>query len=491
MLRIESTYRTSGLSALLVALLLSLLVPASAVASPSPDWAALPDEVRVSIFGHASLDDVQVTPRAESIQLIADGRAMEIPVNVTVFMSRANERIEIHFGSESLSAREVTLKGSPSGAFDVRIRSGSDTRTYTGSLEVSVEHDDLRLVNLVPIEDYVASVVGSEYGLDDEEGTKAMAIVARTYALFALQQNRDLHDSERSQVYQGLQKANARARAAARATAGQVLTHDGRLIEAVYSASNGGRTASNESAWGSSELPYFRSRKDPWDARVSPHASWTWEVSEKDLEQAASRAFGMDVRNIRIRETAKDGRVVEVRLEGRGTDKTISGSSFRAAMARTFGAMTLKSAYFDMSSKRNRYVFKGHGFGHGVGMSQWGAHGMARAGHGYQEILDFYYRGTDIETMPGAEAIPATIASGGSQDDALTAETVWGQKTDKTAEPTSRDDEMTGEEAVSTETTEAKKEVANKEAAGKDEKKDAEEAEEEESKSKPKKRRGW
>ncbi|MDE2997436.1 MAG: SpoIID/LytB domain-containing protein [Bacteroidota bacterium] len=454
-----------------------------ALAGTSPDWDELPNEVRVFIFGHSSLDNVQVTPRAASIELIADGETVVVSADESIFLSRAGHQVEVLFGKDSMVPRKIHLKSNPSGAFDVRISSGSETRTYSGSLEVSAEHDRLRLINLVPIEDYVASVVGSEYGLDDEEGMKAMAVVARTYALYTLQQNRDLNDSERSQVYRGLQKATAQTRAAAEATRGEILTHDDNLIEAVYSASNGGRTASNESAWGSSELPYFRSRKDPWDARISPHASWTWEVSEKDLEKAASRAFGMDVRKVQVRETAKDGRVIEVRLEGRGTDKTISGSSFRAAMARTFGAMTLKSAYFDMSSKRNRYVFKGHGFGHGVGLSQWGAHGMARAGHGYEEILDFYYRGTDIETMPGADTIPASIASSESTDGTLTAETVWGQKEDD-VNPSNDVNVRDGVEARDNPSDQ-------KDQSKDDEKKEVEADEEDEKESKPKKRRGW
>ncbi len=324
-----------------------------------------------------------------------------------MYLEHQGASIVVRIGSERVEAAAVALEPEGPGALDVVSVGSSDVRTYTGGLEAVPKRGGagMTLINLVPIEDYVASVVGSEYGLDDIEGAKAMAVVARTYALNALQQQRPLVDSDRSQVYLGLQRATAATRLAAAATAGEVLTWNGSMIDAVYSASNGGRTASNESIWATSALPYLTSRKDPFDAQVSPHASWQFEIDEKRMEQTISNTFGIETQTIRVDARAPDGRVTRILLKGNQGSKTISGSAFRAALARSFGAMSVKSTYFEMKEKRRRYVFKGQGFGHGVGLSQWGAHGMARAGHSYQDILAFYYRDTQLaqfspETLP-------------------------------------------------------------------------------------------
>ena len=409
--RFSPTYRT-------LLLLIAFLAAGWAntlSAAPTSDDSIFTDEIRVAIMDHLDLDGLAITARASTLRLTADGRTFSLSSGEQIRFEKSGDDVQARFGSERIRAREINLELDGPGAFDFDGGSSSYLRTYTGSLDVSAKRSGrgLSVINRVPIEDYVASVVGAEYGLNDLEGAKAMAIVARTYALHALRQNKQLLDSERSQVYQGMQKANAAARQAAMATAGMVLTWNGELIEAVYSASNGGRTASNESVWGTSSLPYLRSRKDPYDTRKSPHAAWTWEMDEGKVAKAVSDAFGLNVRSIRVAETARDGRVTLVELKSRNTTKMVSGSAFRAALARSFGAMTVKSTYFDLDRKRNRYVFEGHGFGHGVGLSQWGAHAMALDGRSYDEILDFYYDGTRLEAMPQRTAVmtEVTLAS--------------------------------------------------------------------------------
>ena len=298
----------------------------------------------------------------------------------------------------------IQINSPVGGSFKLYVPSSSQMRSYSGSLDIQVQgnNGELRVINRIPLEDYVASVVSSEYGSEGRRGgRRAMAVVARTYALHALQNGRTLLDSERSQVYKGLSRLSEASRQAAMSTRGQVLTYKGELIDAVYSSSNGGRTASNETIWGSSPLPYFSSRKDPWDAKTSPHAKWEWKASEGDVHKALSSRFGLDVREVDILSKAADGRVEEVRLKSRRDSKEISGTVFGAAMAASFGGTTLRSTYFDMSKRGGSYTFEGRGYGHGVGLSQWGAHGMALDGRSYGEILDFYYDGAAL----GANAV--------------------------------------------------------------------------------------
>ncbi len=275
------------------------------------------------------------------------------------------------------------------------------TRSYQGSLYLIQDPDNpvLQLVNHVEVEDYVASVVASEYGLKDLEGSKAMAVIARTYALHALGEAGDAYDHvdhTLSQVYGGTDRITPLARQAARETYGEVLTFEGHLIDAVYFSASGGHTADNEAVWLSKPLPYLRGKQDPYD--TSPYAAWSTSVSRKNLLEVLSQAFGFRVSGLRIADRSRDGRVKTLSLlRDGGPDRTIPANDFRLAYIRAFGASTLRSTFFTVRTQGNDYVFQGRGFGHGVGLSQWGAHEMARQGHSYREILSFYYTGVRLQ----------------------------------------------------------------------------------------------
>lgn len=272
-------------------------------------------------------------------------------------------------------------------------------QSYAGRLEFSISSATgrIQVINHISLERYVAAVVGSEYGLADVEGARAMAIVARTYALAMMEAGVQLMDDERSQVYRGEERLSPAVLEAARSTEGQVLTYDGRLIEAVYSSSNGGFTASNASVWNTPELPYLTSRKDAFDA-VSPHSDWTFDIDKGALHASLSKQYGMNVRGVEILETSADGRVQRVQLKG-SSSKTVTGTSFRAAVASAYGASSARSSYFELRERGGSYRFEGHGFGHGVGLSQYGAHGRALAGQSHQEILAFYYPNARLESL--------------------------------------------------------------------------------------------
>ena len=400
--------------------LFALILGFSALSAPDALSAAKGAEVRVPIMNSMDLDVISVTAHNGSVQIISRGSSFSVRAGQSIRIARRGSEVQVKVGRRTITSSFVKIEGAPGGSFTIEVPTSSEIRTYSGSLEIRTDrsNSELQIVNLVPLEDYVASVVGSEYGLDDLQGAKAMAIAARTYALHALQHGRNLLDDERSQVYKGLSHATAASRRAALETAGQVLKYRGNLIEAVYSASNGGRSATNESIWGSKPLPYLRSRKDPFDSKASPYASWSWTVDESKLLKALSRAYGFTVKNVKI-SSSKKGRVEEVRLDGKSTSRQISGSSFRATVAGAFGSQTLRSTYFSVKKRRGSYSFDGHGFGHGVGLSQWGAHGMALAGRSFSQILDFYYSGTKLERIASSDAdlsaVEVAVLSGPSQ----------------------------------------------------------------------------
>jgi stage II sporulation protein D len=294
---------------------------------------------------------------------------------------------------------------------------GTGSQTYTGPLSVHVDGDGrgpLQLVNTVPLETYVAGVVASEYTLDDTEGMKAMAVVARTYALrgaAASTESYDHVDHVRSQVYRGVASITPAARSAVEATRGEVLTYDGRVIQAVYSSSSGGHTANNEDVWDADEeLPYLRGKRDPYDT-ASPHDDWRATVSRPALLRALSRHYGFNVDGFLLGDRSADGRVETIELLGGTGTQEVSSNDFRLAVNRGVSGVNLKSTMFDARRSGDRYVFEGRGFGHGVGLSQWGAHEMARRGFGYHDILAFYYTDVAITQLDEAEDMPIAPAT--------------------------------------------------------------------------------
>lgn len=327
---------------------------------------------------------------------------------------RRGNSVQLEAAAGRVNAPDIRLE--PLGPGEIQIEAQSVRRSYAGSLWISAPASELTLeiINHVPLEEYVASVVSSEYGLSDLEGSKAMAVAARTYGLRSLLGSGarfDHVDHTGSQVYKGTLTVTPLARQAAHATAGQVLTYNDRLIEAVYSSSSGGHTANNEDVWQSSPYPYLRGKRDPWDS-LSPNHSWEVSIKTDELHRALENALRLNLEHVEVAEQGSDGRVIAIGLNPkRGRTHTIAADEFRRIIRSSLGEMRLKSTRFDLDKKRGRYVFTGSGFGHGVGLSQYGAHGMALAGKSYTEILHFYYSGVLLEQrqIEGSAPPPAGL----------------------------------------------------------------------------------
>ncbi len=310
-------------------------------------------------------------------------------------------RVAVRFPGAVEAAARVRFV--PHRGAHLRLRAASVDRAYHGALTLTADAGALRLVNAVRLEDYVASVVASEYPFGEIEGVKAQAVLARTYALKAKGRHGsyDVVDHVGSQVYRGIGTETPTARRAAEATRGEVLTWRGSLVEAVYSSSSGGHTADNDAVWSGSPLPYLRGREDPFD-HASPDHEWTTGVGRSRLLRALAERYGMAVTGIEIAERSREGRARSVRLLG-PRPRVVPANDFRLAINGAFGARLLRSAFFSARREGDRYVFEGRGFGHGVGMSQYGAREQARQGYGYRDILAFYFADTRVtrRTAPG------------------------------------------------------------------------------------------
>jgi stage II sporulation protein D len=255
---------------------------------------------------------------------------------------------------------------------------------------IKVLHDGA--VEKVALEKYVASVLAGEVHHSwPLESLKAQAIAARTFALLRMQErrNNDYHvqNSVMDQVLK--KKPNEIFVRAARESAGLVLSLDGRLAETSFHSTCGGKTTDSKSVWGRS-YPHLTGNECGY-CKASPTYTWRAELPLADVENK----FSQKISGIKILRSTKDGRVDLIELSGSKTQK-ISGHEFRMAI----GAMKVKSTFIkELTIDDGKVKISGQGFGHGVGMCQYGALGMGKAGKTYQEILSHYYPGTSIKRI--------------------------------------------------------------------------------------------
>jgi stage II sporulation protein D len=262
----------------------------------------------------------------------------------------------------------------------------------------------------MPLEEYVAAVLMAESGdFENAESQKAMAVVARTYALRFLGQHAqagfDFCDTTHCQVF-GWKGSNERVKAAMKATEGEVLRFAGKLAQAFYHQNCGGTTAAALEAWPSVTEAYLTSHADTYCAARGV-LKWESAIRVADLDRAL-RAAGLAMpagwRTIEIVSRSESGRAQRLKLSGGASGNApISASTFRFAVDRELGWNKIRSDLYDVRNVGEQIVFSGRGSGHGVGMCQAGAEEMAREGKSYREILSFYYPGTQIGTAGTTE----------------------------------------------------------------------------------------
>lgn len=294
-------------------------------------------------------------------------------------------------GSGRIVHGALTL-GDPVAHGTCSVRYSGHERRYQGLLHVRAEGDRLVLINELPLESYVASVVASEmlpgWPL---EALKAQAILARTFALKGGDhESRGLCDLTHCQVYAG--KVTPQSIEAAQATRGLVLEYGGHPISPLYHAACGGMRASNQVVFGGLAVPYLREEGDRF-CLDSPYAKpWKVRVTSNEL----SRALGVPaVETVSVLDRDAGGWVARVLVDR----KKITGYHFWQAIGRQIGWGGLKSLRFTVSKQADGFEFAGKGLGHGVGLCQWGARGRALAGWSYRRILASYYPGTSLRRM--------------------------------------------------------------------------------------------
>lgn len=283
------------------------------------------------------------------------------------------------------------------------------------------------VTQMIPLEDYVRSVVATEGSTENEsESLKALAIATRTYAVKNMgRHERDGYDFCSTTHCQRFRPTGSQDTyiapaviEAVEATRGEILRDSGgNVANSYFSASCGGATANMSTLWGGSAPPYLRGVQDEYCVN-EPHHSWTDVISQahllKALQSDRRTNVGGQLQNVTVVRRDHSERAELIALDG-DRRVTISGWEFKIIVGRALGWNLLKSSRFEIVRSGTNFVFHGQGFGHGLGLCQEGAHVMALRGFSYRQILAKYFPTTRM----------AAIGPTGSAD------LIWDQETDR------------------------------------------------------------
>lgn len=321
-----------------------------------------------------------------------------------------------------------------------------DGRRYRGVLEMVRAYDgNIQVVNELGLEEYLYGVIPKEMSPGwHSEVLKAQAVAARTYTVANLSKwgkyGFDIGANSGDQVYDGYDAEDLRTNTAVDETQGQIIIYGDKPITAFYHADSGGRTEACKDVFGS-DLPYLQPVDDIFNAN-SPNSQWEISLSANDISQKVKNIG--EVYEISIVERDLAGRVKKMLVKGSPGKKTVENSDIRTifglksnffdifggtsapavsiAGAETTKDIQLKNNYVitgqeivslptefvsilgaetskavRLQAAGDAYIIRGHGYGHGVGMSQWGAKAMAENGYNYMDILLHYYKNVEIK----------------------------------------------------------------------------------------------
>ncbi|HEY6247830.1 MAG TPA: SpoIID/LytB domain-containing protein [Pyrinomonadaceae bacterium] len=287
-------------------------------------------------------------------------------------------------------------------------KSGETPRSADPTSQIKVHLVGDNVTKTLSLEDYVLGVMRAEGTVESEpEALKALAIAIRTFALKNIGRHAtdgyDFCSTTHCQRFVGATKSaevDSRLPAAVRATEGQLLLDDrGQPIDAYFGASCGGETANIRELWGAAPTLYLRGVRDEY-CDAGPHAKWTDTISRADLLRAVQSDSRTDVGNrldqVLISKRDETGRAEFITLEGERR-KTVRGWDFKIIVGRVLGWNVLKSSRFEVGRSGSNFIFRGSGFGHGLGLCQEGAHVMAARGASCQKILEKYFPGTIVK----------------------------------------------------------------------------------------------
>lgn len=272
---------------------------------------------------------------------------------------------------------------------------------YLSNCNVRVKRED-GSIDLIPLEDYVVGVVGGEMPVSFEvEALKAQSVASRTYVIHKLIHNKDndydVVDTVSNQVFldeselktkwgDNYEEYINKVRQVVEQTAFEYLEYDGEVIDALFFSTSNGYTEDAEVVF-SNSVPYLKSVESDWDEEVASAFYSTTNISLQEFYDKLNLSYDKEL-NVEILERSVSNRIVSLKING----VEFTGRD-------VYNKLGLRSCDFEFVLVGNNVEIKTKGYGHGVGMSQYGAQGMAKEGYDYQEILAHYYVGTTLKKL--------------------------------------------------------------------------------------------
>lgn len=273
------------------------------------------------------------------------------------------------------------------------------TFNFSKNSVVRVYREEENIIDRVPIEEYVVGVLAGEMPISFEiEALKAQAVAARSYVMRQIERNinkeYDVVDTIMNQVYLDKETLVAtwkesytdninKVKQAVLSTKGEYLSYNGKVAEALFFSTSPGVTENSEEIFTSKE-DYLRSVDSHWD-KESPVFSTITTYTKSEFCNSLEIKCNENL-EIKVLKQTSTGRIKLIRINA----KELTGNYICSKLG-------LRSTYFEIIQEDNKIIIKNKGYGHGVGMSQYGANGMAKEGYKYDEILKHYYQGIEIK----------------------------------------------------------------------------------------------
>ncbi len=277
-------------------------------------------------------------------------------------------------------------------------------RAYRGAMELHNVLGKLCVINVLSMDEYLCGVVPSEIVSSwHAEALKAQAVAARSYAYYHMQNRKDapfdLDATTNFQVYGGIAAEKESTSLAVRATSGEIAVFENKPILAYFHSTCGGSTVGDEFVWNGSHMDYLKGVKCEF-CKASPHYSWEERITLYEMRMYLAKKYRGVGAIGGITFKRNEGRVSKVTIVHKNGILNLTGNEFRMI----FPAKKLKSLSFEATKTADGLILHGHGWGHGVGLCQWGAQGMAKNGARYKDILKHYYRGVRMMHAGGSYA---------------------------------------------------------------------------------------
>ncbi|TGL34155.1 SpoIID/LytB domain-containing protein [Leptospira koniambonensis] len=369
----------------------------------------IPNKIKIGILSKYSPDTVHIIAKGSRIQYSGKNT---LEKDKTILVRAEEDQIRIIDGTKNARSEHILFSG---GEYELELPKDQSPKKYRGDLEITSSKGKLKLILTIPLEEYVMIGMISEFGdlfypketknLNPnwkQEYTIAASAMIRSYALANIgrhsKEGHDLCDLTHCLQFSGkLKKENSNI-----SSSKKILLQDrtGKVLETFFHSTCGGNLSSPSVLWKNFKNPqYYRSGPDTQGGDIqcknSPYFSWETFISKEEMGSA------LEVKQItELEPKYSESRVITLEYKDYSGKKNIQASEFLSKIGKKLGWNKTKSNDFKIETSTRGFYLKGKGFGHGIGLCQYGAREMAFKGAKSEEILRFYFPGAELRQIP-------------------------------------------------------------------------------------------